>query len=398
MPGVERQDHRPLVVFVHGSAEMYGSDKVLLNLARAAQTQGLHQPLVLLHEDGPLRQALAGAGVEVHIGPVAKISRAMFGPAAPWRLLRSLQAAGACLDAIVAGRRVALVYSNTLAVLGGAFWARRRQMRHLWHVHEIILKPGFVANGLPWLADRLSHAVICNSQQTAHWLLAQAPSLRPRCHVIFNGMPDFPASQMAAVRAARERMGAGVSDVLVTLAGRLNHWKGQGLLIDALRHLRDQGRLGALRAAIVGDVFADQQVVRDRLLQQVEQAGLQDCVKFLPFQTDIQSIWLASDMAVVPSLEPEPFGMVAIEAMACGLPVVAAAHGGLLDIVEDEVTGLLFEPKSAEGLALSLERLTLNAELRSDMGQVGRLRQRALFSMQGQADATQAVCEQVGQA
>jgi glycosyltransferase involved in cell wall biosynthesis len=118
-------------------------------------------------------------------------------------------------------------------------------------------------------------------------------------------------------------------------------------------------------------------------------------VQFVRFVADIYPVWSASDIAVVPSLEPEPFGMVAIEAMACGLPVLAARHGGLLDIVEDGVTGLFFEPRDARSLAEMLFRLLKDPQLRARMGVAGAQRQRAMFSLQTQIERTRAVCHEL---
>ena len=383
---------KPLIVYVHGSAEMYGSDKVLLNLAQAEARLGTLLPVVLLHEDGPLRMALERAGVEVHIGNVAKISRSMLSLSAPWSLVRHMAAACRDLDRVVRGRPLALVYSNTLAVLGGAIWAWRRGHRHVWHVHEILLKPWIVCRGLPWMADHLSHQVISNSTQTETWLLRQAPALKPRSSVVFNGLapaPDVPAQRVAEFR---RRLCPEPHALLATVAGRLNHWKGQGLLLQAMALLRDEGRLGALHAAIVGDVFAGQEQIKQGMVQLQQQLGLQDRVQFIPFVADIFTVWRASDIAVVPSLEPEPFGMVAIEAMACGLPVIAARHGGLLDIVVDNETGLLFEPGNARALADALHRLLLAHDLRASLGRAGQQRQAAVFSLQTQVDSINAIC------
>ncbi|MBK7517654.1 MAG: glycosyltransferase family 4 protein [Betaproteobacteria bacterium] len=133
-----------------------------------------------------------------------------------------------------------------------------------------------------------------------------------------------------------------------------------------------------------------QEAVRDRLRAQVAAAGLQDRVQFLPFVDDIWPVWRASDIGVVPSTEPEPFGMVAIEAMACSVPVVAAAHGGLLDIVDDEVTGLLFQPRDAAALADALARLAGDAALRARLGAAGAARQAQHFSLAAQVAQTRA--------
>lgn len=379
-----------LLVFVHGSAEMYGSDKVLLNLVRGVAAGGDFRPVVVLHEDGPLRHALTHSGAEVHVATVVKISRAMFTPAAPWTLWRLARSALHDLDRIVGGRRVALVHSNTLAVLGGALWAWRRGHRHLWHVHEIILRPALVRRALPWLAERLSHRVISNSSPTQQWLLEQAPALSGRARVVFNGLPDVPPPDPAAARAFRTAVGAAEDDVVATVAGRINHWKGQGLLVEALALLRQRGQAGALRVAIVGDVFAGHEDLRSALRARVDALALNDRVSFLPFVDDIYAVWQGSQIAVVPSTEPEPFGMVAIEAMACGLPVVAAAHGGLLDIVEDGSTGLLFAPRDAPALAEALQRLVADPALRQRLGRAGAQRQRDVFSLQSQMAATRA--------
>jgi glycosyltransferase involved in cell wall biosynthesis len=384
-----------LLVYIHGSADLYGSDRVLLSLAIATLDDPAMKPVVVLHEDGPLKAALEASGVEVHVATVVKISRSMFKPTAPFQLGRQLLAACRDLDRIAAGRPVALVYSNTLAVLGGAVWAWRRGLRHLWHVHEIIRQPALVRHGLPWLADRLSHKVVSNSRQTERWLLDEVPALKPRSMVIFNGLGPVSVVSESAVAAFRAQIGARPETVVVTVAGRLNHWKGQSLLIEAVALLRRENRLGDTVVAVVGDVYAGQSHMKEALLALVHDAGLEDCVQFVRFVADIYPVWSASDIAVVPSLEPEPFGMVAIEAMACGLPVLAARHGGLLDIVEDGVTGLFFEPRDARSLAEMLFRLLKDPQLRARMGVAGAQRQRAMFSLQTQIERTRAVCHEL---
>ncbi len=385
---------KPLVLFVHGSAEMYGSDKVLLNLVTALDQGGALVPVVLLHEQGPLHAALVAAGVEVHVASVMKISRALFGLQAPSWLLRSLRQTLADFDLAASGREVALVYSNTLAVLGGAVWAGRRKVPHIWHVHEIIQRPALVRRALPWLAHRLSVRVVSNSRPTQAWLLDQAPQLADRAEVIFNGLPAIPPADAAAVAAFRASLGLDAGRILVTVAGRLNHWKGQNLLIDAVALLAREGRAANLHLAIVGDAFAGHDDWRSRLQAQVERLGLQAQVSFVPFIADIYSAWRASDIAVVPSLEPEPFGMVAIEAMGCALPVVAAAHGGLLDIVQHGETGRLFPPGDARSLAEAIADLAGDPGERRRMGLAGALRQAELFSLDSQAAATQRLCLQ----
>ena len=84
----------------------------------------------------------------------------------------------------------------------------------------------------------------------------------------------------------------------------------------------------------------------------------------------------------MPSILPEPFGLVAAEAMAAGRAVVAAAHGGLVEIVDDGVTGRLVRPRDAEDLARALDALLAEPDLADRMGRAGRERQRAHFSVE----------------
>lgn len=384
-----------IVLFIHQSAEMYGSDKVLLFIARGLLLTGKFHPVVVLPEDGPLHSALLTSGVEVHIGEVAKISRAVFTPAGLIRLVGKALKAVRSLDRIVGGRGVTVVHSNTLAVLAGAVWALLRRRKHLWHVHEIILSPRLVSKAFPWLVNCFSSRVMSNSTLTERWLLAEQPSLASRSIVVFNGLPPVAEPSDAAVRAFRESVGAGDDDVVVTLAGRINRMKGQELLLEAAALLRQRGRDASLRFVIVGGAAPGLEDLPSRLKALAEASGIGGCCYFVPFIDDIWPVWFGTDIAVVPSIEPEAFGMVAIEAMAAGAPVIAAGHGGLLDIVVNESSGLLFPPRDASALADSIDRLASDRTLRKRLGSIGARRQRDLFSVQSQVDRTEKVYEEM---
>jgi glycosyltransferase involved in cell wall biosynthesis len=89
---------------------------------------------------------------------------------------------------------------------------------------------------------------------------------------------------------------------------------------------------------------------------------------------DVLRAWKHCAIAVVPSRWPEPLGMVALEAMAAGRPVIASAVGGLPEVVQDGVTGILVPPNDSHALLTSLEKLIAEPELRTQMGQAGRHR------------------------
>ena len=115
----------------------------------------------------------------------------------------------------------------------------------------------------------------------------------------------------------------------------------------------------------------------------------------IPFQNEIHKIWQAIDIAVVPSTEPEPFGMVAIEAMLAHKPIVASNHGGLTEIIENNATGFLVTPNSVQDLVIALEKLIQNELLRKEMGEKGYLRVTTAFSVEQYVDSFEKFFEKI---
>lgn len=366
------------ILVVHHDADLYGADKSLLRTLRALR-QSPFTPIVALPHTGPLVALLQADGIEVHIGPVGKLTRQLMKPLALPLVVRDMLRSVRFMSRIVADRPIALAYTNSVAALGGALWAALRRVPRLWHVREIVVAPRVAAKGFPRMLKALGGWCVCNSGATRQWITTECPALAPRSSVIWNGLEEVGSPPAEAVAAFRARLGYAPSDLVVTLVGRINRWKGQGLLIEAAGRLKAQG-LSRLRFLIVGDVADGQHHFRETMLAQIEAAGLQDTVRWHPFTPDIDLVWAASDIAVAPSIDPEPFGRVAIEAMAQGLPVVAAEHGGLAEIVVHEQTGLLVQPGSVDALVAAIARLAESDTLRRRYGQAGALRQRQHFT------------------
>lgn len=367
------------IIFVHQSGQLYGSDRVLLEVVRHILDQNALAPIVLLPEKGPLVEALNALGVDVRIGSVGKIKSSMLSVTGLLSLPISILASLINIRRLVKEQEVALIYSNSLAVLGGCVAAAVFRLPHVWHIHEIVSRPRSASRLFPRLTAWSGDKIISVSSQVTAWLESESPRASNAVETIWNGLPD---SYSSGFDRGLERRAFGYSDedIVIALLGRVSRRKGQQLLIDAMIRLSSRGRLGSAKFLIVGDVAEGYETQFERMEDQLSLTGLRDRVTFAPFIPLSQRVWAASDIAVMPSLEPESFGLVAIEAMAFGLPVIASAHGGALDIVVEEQTGLLFRPGDAESLARSLERLIHSAEDRVRLGQAGALRQRQLFS------------------
>ena len=107
---------------------------------------------------------------------------------------------------------------------------------------------------------------------------------------------------------------------------------------------------------------------------------LEEAVTILPFQKDVYRIIDLLDIVTVPSTEPESFGIIAVEAMLSNKPVIASRLGGLVDIIEDEKTGILFEPNSEDDFYNKLDRLLKDETLRTSIATTASLAATNRFS------------------
>lgn len=375
------------VLFIHQAAELYGSDRVLLALVqKLTQAHGI-QAVVVLPEHGPLMDEFERLGIEVHIGPVLKISRAMFSPMGLLKLVRDIRPTLAGIDRIVAGRTIDIVHSNTIAVLAGAIWSRARRRKHLWHVHEIIERPKIVARGFALLTWMLSDWIACISRMTQNNLTKYITGIKDKSEIIWNGLTPPPGDFTEQRKLTRSKNNIPDDTTIISLVGRINAWKGHLLTLEAIDLLgADFLRKNRCEFWMIGSAPAGQDFYKKNLEEEIKRRKVEDLVLIKGFTSDVWPIWAATDVALVPSTEPEPFGMVAIEAMLCGAPVVGAAHGGLIDIIEDERSGILFTPRSAASLASKIEYLIRNPEVKKKIGVAGRNRVLQHFSLGAQAE------------
>ena len=128
---------------------------------------------------------------------------------------------------------------------------------------------------------------------------------------------------------------------------------------------------------------------------QILEFGLVNKVVVIPFQKEIEKFWNSIDIAVVPSTEPEPFGMVVIEAMLAKKPVIASNHGGPTEIIIQNETGLLFEPNNLNSLSHALEKLIKDKQARTLYGENGFNRVHTTFSLESHVNHFENIFDQL---
>ena len=375
------------ILFIHQSAELYGSDKTLLLLLKHIDKTRFY-PVVVLPNEGPLKSELDKENIKVVIAPVLKVYRKMFTPQNILKFVKDIKKGVDALDILNKHHHFDIVYSNTLAVLLGIIYAKKRKIKHLWHVHEIIVHPKVIASIFPKILMRYSNLVICNSNATQNNLTVRIPELKSKTKVIYNGVELN--SENKAV-AQKTDFGFNETDIIITLVGRISRLKGHKLLLDVFtNHLIKNENIKLL---FVGSPVEGQEQYLDEIQNSINRNKLQTKVKTLPFLNDLNGIWSITDIAIMPSTEAESFGLVAVEAMLAKKPVVASNLGGLSEIVINNETGFLFDPNSKEALSEALFKLIENPSLRSEFGEKGHERAIREFSIEKHVKNFEAVFE-----
>lgn len=375
---------RSTLLFVHASADLYGSDITLLQLVRRLDPRRF-RCVVLVPYDGPLVGRLRAAGAETIVYPNLPVVRRKFMNPKGVLLLAALSLRAARrIAAIVRDRDVALVHSNTLAVVlaGPAVWLTRRP--HVCHVHEIPTRPRPLAAFLAMLSSATSTLVVANSRTTAEHYRQIRHLFKTPVEVVMNGV-DETRLRDHTVQDPRSLAGAGPGDVVFTLVGRVNSWKGHWVFLDAAERLAAEQE--GVRFLMAGDSFAGQEHLSKAVDRRIESSSvLRGRATRVPHVAEVGGVYAASDVVVVPSTEPEPFGLVAAEAMAMGLPVVASRIGALPEVVEHGRTGLLVEPGDAISLARAMGELGRSPARRAEMGEAGRERFGRCFRVERYVD------------
>lgn len=318
---------KPLaIVMVHQGAELYGSDRSFLSALRALREQHPDASIdVVLPEPGPIVDHVARYASRIQYDENGVLRKKKL-KARPLNTLANIARAWRRYCRLF--ERYDVCYVNTVVCVAAIAALRGRRTGSYVHVREI---PSRVALRVFRALLRFSRAaLIYNSNATA-------AAFRMPGTVIHNGVEVAGDIAPVPVRGARP--------LRLAIIGRINPWKGQQFVLDALRTL---GCALPLELRIVGDVFPGYEAVLGQLRDTAHACA--QSVEIHGFTNDPAEHYAWADYALVPSVLPEPFGRVAIESFASGRPVIAAATGGLTEIVTHGVTGFLFEPNDAQDL------------------------------------------------
>ena len=351
----------PRVLHVSHSAQPGGSNEDLLSVLRH-RPAGVASHVVFL-EDGPELARVRELGVGADLLPVGRARELWKVPGAVAALRTTIRRHRA--DVVFAHVSKAHVYAWTAARLAG--------VPELWWQHERL----DLQRPLQELGGRMrASAVLCSSTRTGAAQAARFP--RTPVRVVHPG-PELDGFDAPRIHHG----GAAAGPPSIAAVGRLQRWKRFELAVRALPAIREQ--VPDAELVVIGDASPglDEDYPAE-LAALARRLGVPDAVRFAGHVDDVPRRLCDADVLLHTSAD-EPFGRVVVEAMLAGVPPVAAAEGGPLEIVRDGVDGLLVDPTDTAALSAAVAGLLADPARRAAMGAAGRQRALERFTAQRMA-------------
>jgi glycosyltransferase involved in cell wall biosynthesis len=370
------------ILYLNPGAQLGGAEISLLDLISSVRAAEPHWELFLVTgEQGPLIDKAMELGVQTqvvtfpkHLARLGDSGKRLF--SLVWQLAKSASATALYILKLrrsVAAIRPDLIHSNGFKMHVLAIWARAGRVPVLWHVRDYVSSRFLMRRLLRCHASRCA-AVLGNSKSVVADV-NQVCRDRVRSVCIYNAI-DLTRYTPAGARADLDSLSglrtAPDETLRIGLIATMAHWKGHRVFLRALAKLPEDLRY---RAYIVGGAIYqtdNSQLRLEALMEFASELGIADRVGFTGFVADTAGAMRALDIVVHASTEPEPFGRVVAEGLACGRAVIYSRAGGTTELVTDGWDALGHPPGDETALAAQILKLAQNPALRERLGRAGR--------------------------
>lgn len=376
------------LLIVNHAVELGGAELALLRTLDHAPEALLEVEVACPHE-GSLTREIAKRGTKVHLGHpsgrLLSVKRKSLGGKGAAILLYPFDFLISVLRLYHLIRRQAydIVLTNSAkADIYGSIAGRLAGKPVVWRLHDIVNPDAFSSLNLflfGFFGRFFASRILAISDAVARAIISRGVP-EEKVLTIYNGVEIHREIPHEKREKIRNELGLKADTPVAALVGRLVDWKGPDVFIRACSLAAH--KIPEARFLIVGEaLYGEEEYVRF-LKHLTEELKLTDRVIFAGFREDVLDVISAVDCLVHASTLPEPFGLVIVEAMSAGVPVVATNAGGVPEIVEDGSTGILVPPGDEKSLAEAMIKILLDPELRKEMGEKGRIRTALLFDMQ----------------
>ena len=385
-PGLPTASPLSSIALLDPSAQIGGAERVLIDVVASVRAvRPAINFLAVLSGDGPLAVELRELGVSVQTLPFP-VSVAALGdsPTASdgsgsRALIRTALAApdvfryARSLRQLLHDFGPSVVHSNGAKMHLLSALACHGVAPIIWHLHDFIGSRPFMRVALKQLSARCS-AIIANSESVAEDARLSIRGSMPT-HTVLNAVnldrfnPLGPTLDLDALAGVSP---AAFGTVRVGLVATFAKWKGHETFFRSIAAIP---RTIPVRAYVVGGPLYEtrgSQFSLEELRHMVAQLGVSDRIAFTGHTEDVAAAMRALNVVVHASTQPEPFGLVIAEAMACGRPVVTSGTGGAREAAEGLPAWLTVRSADSDGIASAVTRLVSDADLRARLGATGR--------------------------
>lgn len=366
------------ILYLHAGAEMYGADKILLELVTGLDKTKF-RPIVILPTDGVLRKKLESAKVKVDVIPYPILRRKYFNPKGIIKYLSNYRSkSNTIIDYLKRNNiKIDIIHVNTLAVLEGVRLKKKLRVPLIWHIHEIITHPQIVNRFLCWCVNKYADKAIVVSASVKKHLINNGVNPK-KVIVIHNGIDSDVFSPNVNSDYLYNEWNIPRNAMKIGMIGRVNNWKGQYDFLDALAPLLNE--FDNLYLFIVGSAFEGQEWRITELKKKIKTFPHNNRIIFSEFRKDNYAIEHFLDVLILPSTSPDPFPTVVLESMGCGTAIVGYEHGGITEMIRNGKDGVLVKVRDIEDLRTKVKKLILSKKY-IKMGENARNRQKNEFSI-----------------
>lgn len=378
------------IVYLSPSAQLGGAERLLLDLlASLRQAEPGWSLHLIVSSEGPLVDQARELNIQTTVLPfppglMVLGDAGASGPAGDQRgrlaLMRRLIRASPAvasylrrLRQIISTLKPDVIHTNGFKMHVMGIWASPRGVPVIWHIHDYVSTRPVMAHLLRLSARRCAVAV-ANSESVAQDT-RMACRNRLRVLTVYNGIdlenfsptgPTLDLDKLSGMPPAPLRT------IKVGMLATLARWKGHATFLQALAMLPADSNV---RGYIVGDALyqtSGSQYTLEDLKRLIDSLRLSHRVGLIGFASDPASVMRSLDIIAHASTQPEPFGLVIAEGMACGRAVIVSQAGGAAELIETEINALGHPPGDAVRLAERITLLAADSRLRARLGAAGR--------------------------
>lgn len=367
------------ILYLHAGAEMYGADKVLLDLLKNLdKTQ--FTPYVVLPTEGVLVEALKQNGIPIQVMKYPIMRRKYFNIKGGFNYIFDFFKFSRKLTRFAKENSIDIIHTNTAAVLEGCYVSKRLHLPQLWSIHEIIVSPQLMYKFTSKIISRYSAVVVTDSMAVKKHLEKSGYFTKNQPQVIYNGVDSDRFKPSNNSEYLYNEWNIPKNAKIIGMMGRVNSWKGQHDFLKAAELvMRDDP---SVYTVMVGSAFVGEEWREEQLREKIDNSPYKNRIVFVGYRTDSEAIYKLLDVFVLPSTRPDPLPTVVLEAMATGKPIVGYRHGGVCEMVKDGYNGLLADVGLPEDLANKVQSILNDNELRTVMGKRSRSRLLENFSLE----------------